>query len=298
MKVVIAGGTGFLGRALTAALRAQGHDLLLLTRSGGGGDVPALKWSPDGRAGEWAESIDGAGALVNLAGESIGAGRWTDDRRRAIRDSRVLATRSLVEACRRARRPPAVFLSGSGQGYYGDRGDEVLTEASAPGTDFLARVCVEWEGEARPASALTRLVVLRTALVLDRDEGALPRMVQPFRLLAGGPLGSGRQFVSWIHLDDWVGLAAMAIADERVEGAVNAGSPVPVRNAEFARAIGKALGRPSWIRTPAPALRAVLGEMADGLLLASQRMAPERALGLGYTFRHPEAGPALAGLLG
>lgn len=297
MKVVIAGGTGFLGRALTATLRGQGHEVVLLTRSGRGGEVPAVRWAPDGTAGAWADAVDGAGAVVNLAGESIGGERWTDARRRAIRESRVMATRSLVEACRQARRPPGVFVSGSAQGYYGDRGSEVLTEASAPGGDFLAGVCVEWEAEARRASAVARLVLMRTALVLDRDEGALPRMVQPFRLFAGGPLGSGRQFVSWIHHEDWAGIAAMAIADGRVEGPVNAGSPNPVTNAEFARAIGKAIGRPSWIRTPAPALRALLGEMADGLLLASQRMVPERALALGYAFQYPDPRHALAAIL-
>jgi uncharacterized protein (TIGR01777 family) len=299
MKVVIAGGTGFLGRALTATLRGQGHEVVLLTRSGRAvSGIPAVVWEPDGSAGGWAETVDGADAVVNLAGESIGAGRWTGVRRRAIRDSRILATRSLVEACRQARRSPATFVSGSAQGYYGDRGDEVLTEASAPGTDFLAGVCVAWESEARRASAFGRLVLLRTALVLDRDEGALPQMVRPFRLFAGGPLGSGRQFVSWIHLDDWAGIAARAIADERFEGAVNAGSPAPARNAELARAIGNALGRPSWISTPAMALRAALGEMADGLLLASQRMMPARALDLGYEFRHAELAATLAGILG
>lgn len=296
MRVVVAGGTGFLGRALTSTL-LQGHQVVLLTRSGRAAHVPAVAWAPDGTVGAWAEAIDGADVVVNLAGESIGAGRWTDARRRAIRDSRILATRSLVEACRQAKRPPSVFVSGSAQGYYGDRGDEVLTEASAPGRDFLAGVCVEWEAEAREASALARLVLLRTALVLDRDEGALPRMVQPFKLLAGGPLGGGRQFVSWIHHEDWVGIVARAIADERFAGPINVGSPNPVRNAEFAKAIGKAVGRPSWISSPAPALRAVLGEMADALLLSSQRMAPARALDLGYEFRHPNHGEALAAIL-
>lgn len=298
MRVVVAGGTGFLGRALSRNLLDRGHEVVLLTRSGRAAGVRAVAWAPDGTAGAWAEAIDGADAVVNLAGESIGAGRWTDARRRAIRDSRILSTRSLVEACRQAGRRPPVFVSGSAQGYDGDRGDEVLTEASAPGGDFLARVCVEWEAEAGEASPFARVVLLRSALVLDRDEGALPRMVQPFRLFAGGPLGSGRQFVSWIHHEDWVGIATLAIADERFEGAVNVGSPSPARNAEFARAIGKALGRPSWISTPAAVLRAALGEMADGLLLSSQRMTPARALGLGYRFRHDEPHRALAAILG
>ncbi|HSK10853.1 MAG TPA: TIGR01777 family oxidoreductase [Vicinamibacterales bacterium] len=314
MRVVIAGGTGFLGRALSAALLQQGHEVVLLTRAArrpgaaqaggpgaGGGPGAALRrvaWVPDGTAGEWGEAVDGADAVVNLAGESIAAGRWTDERRRAIRDSRVFATRSLVEAIRSARRPPPALVSGSGQGYYGDRGDEILTEESAPGSDFLAGVCQEWETEARAASTVARVVLLRTALVLDREEGALPRMIQPFKLFAGGPVGSGRQFVSWVHHEDWVRLAVLAMTDERFVGAVNVGSPNPVTNAEFGRAIGKALGRPSWVRTPAIALRAALGEMAETLLLASQRMVPARALEHGYRFLHPEVAPALKGILG
>ncbi len=237
MRVVIAGGTGLLGRALTAALIQQGHQVVILTRSTRTGSVPFVSWVPDGTAGEWARAIDGADAVVNLAGESIGAGRWTDARRQAIRESRVLPTRSLVAAIRGANRPPGVFVSGSAQGYYGDRGDEILTEASAPGGDFLAGVCVDWEAEAQEASRLARVVLLRTAVVLDRDEGALPRMVQPFRFLAGGPLGSGRQFVSWIHHEDWVGIAAQAVVDERFAGPANVDSPNPVRNAEFAKAM-------------------------------------------------------------
>ena len=298
MKVVIAGGTGFLGRALVSELAAQGHEVVLLTRGSRAAAVSSVTWAPDGSAGEWAEAIDGAGAVVNLAGEPIAGGRWTAARKQAIRESRVLATRSLVAAFRQARRPPPVLVGGSGQGYYGDRGDEILTEESAPGGDFLAGVCVEWEAEALRAADRSRVVLLRTGIVLDRDEGALPEMARPFRLFAGGPLGSGRQFVSWIHRDDWVRLAAHAVVDERFAGPLNLGSPNPVTNAEFARAIGGALGRPSWLRTPKAALRAALGEMADALLLSSQRMQPAKATRLGYRFLHPEAGPALAGILG
>jgi uncharacterized protein (TIGR01777 family) len=242
--------------------------------------------------------VDGADAVVNLAGESIGAGRWTGERKRTLRESRMLATRSLAAACLDVSRPPSVLLSASGQNYYGDRGDQELSEASGPGSDFLARLCVDWESWALDAAAATRVVLLRTALVLARDEGALPRMVQPFKLFAGGPLGTGRQFVSWIHLDDWVRIVVLALEDGRFAGPVNVGSPNPVPNAEFARAIGKALGRPSWVRTPAAALRAALGEMAEVLLLSSQRMMPVRAMELGYRFLHPEPYPALAEILG
>lgn len=300
MRITIAGGTGFLGRALTAALVQDGHSLTLLTRGNArptADGVDRHRWAPDGTAGDWAPAVDGADAVVNLAGESIGAGRWTPERRRAIRDSRVLATRSLVAAIQQSARPPGVLVSASGQNYYGDRGEEELTEESAPGSDFLAQVCLDWESEALQAAPLTRVVLLRTALVLHDKEGALPRMLLPFRLFGGGPLGSGRQFMSWIHLRDWVGLANMALTDNRAVGPVNVGSPVPVRNAEFAAALGKVLGRPSWVPAPRFALKAALGEMADALLLGSTRMRPVRALELRYRFAFPDLEPALRDLL-
>lgn len=298
MRIVIAGGTGFLGGAVTEALLPAGHQVTVLTRrpSTGGGGVAERRWSPDGTAGDWAEVVDGADALINLAGESIGAGRWTDARRAGIRESRVKATRSVVEAMLGSARPPRVLINGSAQGYYGDRGDEELTEDSPPGSDFLARVCVDWEAEARRASRVCRVALLRTGIVLDRQSGALPRMLQPFKLFAGGPIGTGRQFMSWIHRDDWVDLALLPLRDERADGALNLGSPYPVRNAGFAAALAKVVGRPGWLRTPSFVLRAGLGEMADALLLASTRMKPARALELGYRFRHPEVGPALAAL--
>ncbi|RPJ84668.1 MAG: TIGR01777 family protein, partial [Acidobacteria bacterium] len=206
-------------------------------------------------------------------------------------------TRSITEAILRAARAPRVLINGSAQGYYGDRGDEELTEESPPGSDFLARVCVDWELEARRASPASRVVLLRTAIVLDRACGALPRMIQPFKFFAGGPLGSGKQFWSWIHLDDWVALALLPLSDERVHGPVNLGSPHPVTNAEFTAAIGQVLHRPGWFRAPSIALRAGLGEMADALLLSSTRMKPAQALGLGYRFRYPELVPALEAVL-
>jgi uncharacterized protein (TIGR01777 family) len=303
MNILIAGGRGFLGQALADRLAADGHRTLTLTR----GRTTAgqlwqhargeLTWDPDGTAGSWAAAVEGADAVVNLAGESIAGGRWSAARKQAILLSRVLATRSLELAIAQATRRPAVFVSASAQGYYGDRGDEELTEEAAPGSDFLAGVCWEWETEARKAEARTRVVLLRTGIVLAAGGGALPRMLLPFKLFAGGPLGSGRQFMSWIHLDDWVGIACQAIGDERVKGARNLGSPRPVRNRDFSAALGRAMNRPSLLPAPAAALRLALGEMARPLLLASTRMIPAGALSDGYRFKYEQAADALGSLV-
>jgi uncharacterized protein len=298
MNVAIAGGRGFLGRALADRLVAEGHQVLSLSRSA----VPSppwrqarseAVWTPDGRTGSWAFALEGADAIVNLAGESIADGRWTADRKRQILQSRVDATTSLVRAIEGATRPPAVLVSSSAQGYYGDRADEALAETSPPGADFLADVCVRWEQEALAAAVRTRVVLLRTGIVLDRRNGALPRMALPFRLFGGGPLGTGRQFMSWIHVDDWVGIAVHALAHSNVVGPRNVGAPVPVRNRDFARTLGHALRRPSLVPAPAFALRLAVGEMADPLLLASTRMIPEGVLTDGYRFAFPEAQGAL-----
>ncbi len=303
MNIVIAGGRGFLGRALADRLSSDGHRVLTLTRGrtspGRPWDqsVAELSWQPDGTAGDWAEALDRADAVVNLAGESIAEGRWTAVRKQAIRQSRVLATRSLVAAISAVQRPPSALVSASAQGYYGDRGDEELTESAAPGGDFLAGVCREWEREARAAEGRTRVVLLRTGIVLSAAGGALPRMLLPFRLFAGGPFGSGRQFMSWIHLDDWVGIARQAVVDQRVAGPRNLGSPHPIRNREFSSALGRVMGRPSLLPAPAFALRMAVGEMAAPLLLASTRMVPAGVLADGYRFEHDEAADALRSLV-
>ena len=302
MKIVIAGGSGFLGRALSGRLVADGHQVLVLTRAAGPsapwrGARSSASWLPNGTAGDWASALEGADAVVNLAGASIGDSRWTKERKDAILGSRVDATRSLAAAIGGLDRPPSAFVSSSAQGYYGDRGDEELTEDAAPSRDFLAGVCVRWEAEARKAADTCRVVTLRTGIVLAADGGALPRMLLPFKLGGGGPFGSGRQFMSWIHLDDWVGLALAAIADTRVSGPVNVGSPAPVRNREFATALGRVLHRPSLVRTPALALRLALGEMAQPLLLASTRMVPAAALACGYRFKYPDVDQALGALV-
>jgi uncharacterized protein (TIGR01777 family) len=301
MKIVIAGGTGFLGQPLARALAADGREVVILTRRPSA--PPATRearfvtWRPEGGDGGWAAEIDGAGAVVNLAGESIAARRWSSTQKQRILDSRVQATRRLVEAVRSAARPPLAFVSGSAVGYYGPLGDEFATEATPAGTDFLARVCAEWESQAaRGAGAATRVACIRTGIVIERDGGALPRMLLPFRLGAGGPLGSGRQYMPWIHRDDWVALVRWAIDTAAAGGPINATAPRPVTNREFSQALGRALHRPAFMPAPAFALRLALGEMADALLLSGQRAVPAKAEHLGFGFRYPQLDQALGAI--
>jgi uncharacterized protein (TIGR01777 family) len=303
MNIVIAGGSGFLGRALTDALTADRHEVVILTRQPST-ERPAsplvrtLAWTPDGQAGPWAAAVDTADAVINLAGESIAAGRWSAARKKRIIESRLLATRSLTAAIGRAAHPPAVFVSGSAVGYYGPLGDELVTEERNAGSDFLAQVCVQWEEEAAHIDpARTRLVCLRTGLVLERDGGALPQMLLPFRLGAGGPVGSGRQYWPWIHRRDWIDLVRFALVTPAVTGAVNATAPNPVTNAAFAKALGRVMHRPAFMPAPAFALRLLLGEMADALLLAGQRAVPAKANRLGFSFTYTDVEAALRAIL-
>ncbi len=292
MRIVVAGGTGFLGRPLVSALRADGHAVTTLTRGAAVREGEAI-WQPDGSLGNWARVLDGADAVVNLAGASIGARRWTRAEKRRIRDSRILATRSLAGAIARASRPPGVFLSGSGVGYYGSRSEEVLTEDSGPGSDFLSEVCRAWEAEAVAAEQIgTRVVIMRTAPVLGSGGGILEQLARPFRFFVGGPIGSGRQYMPWIHLEDWIALARVLLSGDR-RGAFNATAPAPVTNEDFTRALARALHRPAFVRAPAFALRLLLGETADGLALVSQRAIPARALAEGFRFKYPNLEEAL-----
>jgi uncharacterized protein (TIGR01777 family) len=298
MKVIVAGGTGFLGRPLTQLLAARGDEVVVLSRrTDAPGGVRTVAWEPDGSTGPWAAEIDGAQAVVNLAGESIAGHRWSAAHKQRILDSRIRATRSLVAAMTRALQPPAVFVSGSAVGYYGARGDEIVTEDTAPGPDFLARVCVQWEAEAmRAAGPRTRVVRIRTGLVLERDDGALPQMLPPFKFGVGGPVGSGRQYWPWIHRVDWIELVRWTLDTGTVTGPLNATAPQPVTNAEFARALGRAMHRPALVPAPAFALRLLLGEMADPLLLTGRRVVPAKAQLLGFTFKYPDLDAALAAL--
>ena len=288
---MVAGGSGFLGTALVDAWRREGHEVLVLTRRPR--DEHQIAWTPGRGDAGWTSAIAGADAVVNLAGESIAAKRWTTARKAAIRDSRVRATRALAAAIRQADRPPAVFISASGVGIYGPRGDEPITEDTPRSFDFLASVCSRWEAEALEASSSTRVVLLRTGLVLSKDGGALPQIALPFRFFAGGPLGSGRHYMSWIHLDDWVAMTRWAATTSSVSGPLNLTAPHPVTNAEFTRALGHALGRPAFVPAPAFALRLALGEMADALLLTGQRVLPAKAQARGFRFRYERLEEAL-----
>ena len=304
MRILIAGGSGFLGTALTDHLIGEGHEVIVLTRQGNMGTVEkrhrgatSTTWSPNGSSGQWARALESADAVVNLAGESIAAKRWSAAQKEKLRQSRLLATRSLTTAIREAPKAPRIFVSASAVGYYGDRGDETLTEASTPGTDFLAALCQEWEAAASDAH-VSRLALVRTGIVLDRKGGALPKMLPPFQMFAGGPIGSGRQYMPWIHKQDWVRLVAWILQNDGASGPVNATAPTPVTNVEFSKALGHALRRPSVMPAPAFALRIALGEMADALLLSGQRALPVRATGLGFSFRFTHIDEALADIFG
>ena len=296
MRIVVAGGSGFLGGALTAALRKADHDVTVLTRRPH--REGQVRWDPaENGGGPWMEAVHGADAVVNLAGESISGQRWTPSRKRALRESRVTATDALARAVAVAPRPP-VFLSASGIGYYGTSDEGQLTEASPPGRDFLANLCQEWEASAMSAAHVARVVLLRTGVVLGRDGGALTELVRPFRFFAGGPIGSGHQVVSWIHIDDWVAMVMWALGETAVTGGLNLTAPRPATNAVLAREIGRAMHRPALLRAPALAVRLAVGEMADAAVLRGQYVVPAKALALGYPFRFPELHAALGDLIG
>jgi len=304
MRILIAGGSGFLGTHLATALTAAGHDIGILSRHADLGFASrrpgsrTLAWVHDGTAGPWAEACGTIDAIINLAGASIGEGRWSPARKAALVASRVNATRSLVRFVEQASPRPSLLINASAIGFYGDRGDAVLAEDATAGKDFLATLCRDWETEARRAQSVeTRVVLLRTGLVLDPRGGALPRMLLPFTLFAGGPFGSGRQFVSWIHRDDWVALVLWLLTARDVAGPVNATAPTPVSNAEFAGALGRALHRPSWLPAPACALKLALGEMAGPLLLFSQRVVPDCASRAGFSFGYATLERAFSNLL-
>ena len=292
MRVLVTGGTGLVGRPACDALRAAGHAVTIVSREPGRVPARAIGW--DGLRAAMPETD----AIVNLAGESIAGGRWTAARKAAIRNSRVEATRALVDAAAAASPRPKVLVNASAVGYYGAHGDEPLDETASAGTDFLARVCVEWEAEARRAEALgVRVVVVRLGVVLAPDGGALSAMLLPFRAGLGGPIGGGRQWMSWVHRDDVVGLLREAVGNAEYTGPVNATSPNPVTNRDFARALGRVLHRPAMLPVPGIGLRLLMGEMAT-MLLTGQRVLPKAAERLGYAWQQPELPAALERCVG
>lgn len=301
MRVLITGATGFIGRALVPLLRREGHQLIALvrsverTRSLLGAEVEAVALS--GGTHALRETLERSDAVVNLSGEAIMGGRWTEARRRVLVESRVQLTKQLVGAIAEARPHPKTLISGSAVGYYGDRGSEVLHESSPGSTDFLGQLCQDWEAAARLAeNSGVRVMTLRTGVVLGRDGGVLARMLPPFRVGVGGPVGSGRQYIPWIHLHDLVRVIATALSDDRYEGPVNGVAPEPATSREFAKALGRALHRPAVLPVPALALKVIFGKAA-GMLLGSQRVEPRRLRELGFTYRFPMLDHAVADIV-
>jgi uncharacterized protein (TIGR01777 family) len=298
MRIVISGATGLVGAALRSALLTENNDVARLVRPGSSQLAGDIRWDPASGAID-AAAMEGTDAVVNLNGAGIGDSRWTAERKKVLRSSRVDSTRVLVDALAKLQRRPRVFISSSAIGYYGSRGDEVLTEASASGGDFIAALSRDWEAEALRADAVgVRAVIVRFGIVLSVKGGALARMLTPFKLGAGGRLGSGTQWMSWIALDDVVGAIRAAIVNDKLRGPVNAVAPNPVQNSEFTRSLAKVLHRPAIFPAPAFALRLALGEMADALLLSSQRVQPERLISAGFKFRFENLESALRAALG
>jgi len=301
MRIIITGGTGLIGGALAASLTNDGHEVILLSR------VPErATWLPSGARAErwdgrtatgWGPLADGADAIVNLAGEGIASGRWTEERKRRIRESRVNAGQAVVEAVKAAARKPGVIIQSSAVGYYGVHGDEEITESTPAGNDYLAQIAVAWENSTAPVETLgVRRAVIRTGVVLSKKSGALPQMLLPFKLFVGGPLGSGKQWLPWIHIADQVSAIRFLIENRRASGAFNLCAPNPLTNAEFGRVVGRVMGRPAFMPTPAFALRLAFGEMAT-VLLDGQRQLPKRLIELGFAFRFPSAQAALRDIL-
>jgi uncharacterized protein (TIGR01777 family) len=293
MNILITGGKGFIGGALTRELRNSGHNIIITTRRRTDSEGEITWNPPEPLPPETVSSLD---AVVNLAGETIAPGRWTKDKKDRILSSRIITTRALVESMRNAMPGPKVLISASAIGCYGPHGDEYVDEDTPPADDFLAKVCRKWEAEALKAKeAGIRVVLVRIGGVLESDGGALPLMSKPFKLFMGGPIGSGRQWFSWIHRDDVVGIMKFALEQDTVSGPVNATAPNPVTNRVFSSALGKALGRPSCFAVPGFIVRLTLGELG-GVLLTGQRVLPEKALREGYKFKYTDVNEALGAI--
>lgn len=298
MKIVVAGGSGFIGEPLVRRLLAKGHDVAVLSRNPA--KVKAgrgVAWDAKSQGG-WSAEVAAADAVINLAGENVGEGRWTEARKKRLVDSRLDSTHALIAAMRREPQRKRTFLNASAVGLYGDRGDETLDESADAGRGFLASLVTRWEAAAREAEPLARLVLVRFGVVLAPDGGALAKLLLPFRLGAGGPIGSGKQWMSWIDRDDALRLIEWVLETELARGAYNATAPHPATNREFAKTLGAALHRPALLPTPAFALKLAFGQMADEALLASQRAVPARAEREGFRFEYPTLATSLPHQLG
>jgi uncharacterized protein (TIGR01777 family) len=300
MKILVTGATGLIGRSLCKALTGEQHTVIGLSRSPErSADVAVAemhKWEPQSGPPP-AHALKGVEAVIHLAGEPIAARRWTDEQKKRIRDSRVVSTRNLVNGFRSMDRKPAVLISGSAIGFYGDRGDEKLYEESPAGRGFMSEVCQAWESESQQAKSLgMRVVEVRTGVVLSTEGGALQKILAPFKLGVGGPIGSGRQWFPWIHIDDIVGIFQHTLLVSALSGPVNGTAPEPVTNADFTKQLGRALHRPAFLPVPAFGLKMLMGEMSE-VLLGSQRVFPQVALESKYEFIYPTLEPALANLL-
>lgn len=302
-RVIVTGATGLIGRRLCEELKSKGYQIVIFSRDPQKarrslpGATEYVAWTP-AESGPWASAIDGAHAVIHLAGAPILGKRWSEAYKAEIVNSRIIGTRGIVNAMRAAQSKPRVFVSGSAVGYYGARDDTKLDENATPGSDFLAQLAVDWENEATKAEGLgIRTVLVRTGIVLDPKEGALPQMSLPFRFYGGGPILPGTQWFPWIHVDDEVGLIMLALEDERVRGPLNASAPEPQTNHDFSKTLGKVMGSPSWFPVPGFGLRLLLGEVA-AMLTEGQRVIPKKALDLGYQFKYPTSEQALRQLLG
>lgn len=296
MKILVSGSHGLVGTALTKSLEPRGHEIVRLVRYLPGSESE-IEWNPD-RYSIAIARLEGLDSVVHLAGESIAEGRWSEEKKRRIRDSRVKGTKLLSDALANLERPPKSLICASAIGYYGNRGDELLTEESSPGSDFLSKVCVEWEEATQLAAEKgIRVVNARFGIILSKDGGALAKMLTPFRLGIGGRVGSGKQWMSWIALDDVVGGIVYALANESLRGPVNFVAPNPVRNSEFTKALGRVLSRPTLFPIPEFGVRLAFGEMADALLLSSQRVEPQRLNKAGFQFQYTQLESALRHVL-
>ena len=303
MRVVITGATGFIGKALVKELSEAGYEIVVLSRNPDRGKelfgkgITTARWDGKSATG-WGIYADGDYAIINLAGENIGTGRWTQAKKLSILESRLNAGKAVVEAAKLAQNKPKTVIQASAIGYYGSRLDEIVDETSSPGKGFLPEIAQEWELSTKEIGSLgVRHIIIRTGIVLGKDGGAFPRLLLPFRFFAGGPLGSGNQWFSWIHLEDEVRAIRFLIEKEDLQGIFNLTSPGHLRQKEFSKILGEVMKRPSWLPVPGFMLRLLMGEMAEELLLTGQRVAPKRLLEAGFTFLYPEAELAIQEIL-